>query len=79
MKISARANRLASTKVTRFMPMKPAVIVSSLNGTGVAPAIRIASKSYSRRWQAAIGNASVSPSAPISQTPTVSYSPQPIA
>ena len=72
MKISARANRLESTKVTRFIPTKPAVMVSSLNGTGVAPAIRIASKSYSRKWQAATGKASVRPRAPMSQTPTLS-------
>ena len=31
------------------MPMKPAVIVSSLNGIGVAPLIMMISAPYSRR------------------------------
>ncbi len=40
---------LASAKVPKFIAMNPAVIVSSLKGTGVVPAIMIACQSFSRR------------------------------
>ena len=49
MKEKARLARLAHRKVQKFMWMKPAVIVSSLNGIGVAPLIRMISAPNSRK------------------------------
>ena len=49
MKLIERLTMLARMNGTSGMAMKPAVIVSSLNGMGVAPLIMMISTPYSRR------------------------------
>ena len=78
-KISARPAMLARMNGTSDIPRKPAVIVSSLNGTGVAAAIITAATPYSSNVQRAAGRLSASPMADISGIPTASNRKYPMA
>src|SRR3546814_15562322 len=77
MQEKARLARLAHKKVQKLMWMKPAVLVSSLIGIGVAPLIKMISAPYSRKHQAAGGKAQVSPRQPRTPGPTLSSSKKP--
>ncbi len=72
MNTSPRPAIEASTKGTSAISMKPAVMVSSLNGIGVVPARKITSQSYFFSWQAASGKLSARPRAASTAWPTAS-------
>src|SRR3546814_20871736 len=61
MKEKARLARLAHRQVQKLRWMKEAVIVSSMNGIGVAPLINMISAPSSRQYQAAGGKAAGKP------------------